>query len=251
VERLRSLTALFLIGLLLLWLVPRFFEGSTQHLRSHPVNSLWIGVIVFFVGIGVAVLVLALVTALGLFFAVINYWDLALLVWGAGLGGLSLALAIFSLAVGYLSKIIVAYLLGGLILNRLPVSFWGRRVWILLLGLVLLVLLLAIPILGWVLSMLTILFGLGAIYQQIRQRNQPEEVPVKSLTGSPATEEIAPQAQVTANPDETAAAVEKISEENAANPSASEGAAATTTEEIADTKGEILTKAQGKSGESN
>jgi hypothetical protein len=79
-ERLRTLAPQFLIGLLLLWLFPRFFHGSTERLRSHPVNSLWIGVIVFFVGFGVAFLALALFAALGLFFAVINYWDLATMI---------------------------------------------------------------------------------------------------------------------------------------------------------------------------
>ena len=197
--RLRTFAPLFLIGLLLLWLFPRFLQGSTEHMRAHPLKTFGIGVVVFFVGFGVAVLTLALVSALGLFFAMINYWDLALLIWGAGLGGLSFALAIFGLAVGYLSKILVAYLLGAILLNRLPTTVWGRRVWMLLLGLLLVVLLLSIPILGWVLSMLVIMFGLGAIYLQLRQRGRPGEEPRQDQTSLPEAEENEPQGQLSAD----------------------------------------------------
>jgi cytoskeletal protein CcmA (bactofilin family) len=196
IARLRTFAPLFLIGLLLLWLFPRFLLGSTGHLRHRPLYTLGVGVVVFFVGFGAAVLILALVLALGFFFAAINYWDLAFLIWGAGLGGLSLVLAIFSLAVGYLSRIIVAYLLGAILLNRLPTTVWGRRAWILLLGLVLVVLLLSIPILGWVLSMFVIMFGLGAIYLQLRQ---PREVQTEALTRLPEAKESEPQAQLSAD----------------------------------------------------
>jgi len=190
-QQLRAFAPLFLIGLLLLWLFPRFLQGSTERLRSHPVSSFGIGVVVFFVGFGVAILALVVFALLGLFFAVLNYWDLAAIIWGAGLGGLSVGLALFGLVLGHLSKIIVAYLIGAILLNRLPSTVWGRRVWMLLLGLVLLVLLLGIPILGWVLSMVTIMFGLGAIYLQLRQRNLPGEEPVQTLAGPAAAEELA------------------------------------------------------------
>ena len=197
--RLRTLVPLFLIGLLMLWLFPRFLQGATEQVRAHPLNTFGVGVVVFFVGFGVAILSLALVSALGLFFATINYWDLALLIWGAGLGGLSVALAFFGLAIGFLSRIIVAYLLGALLLNRLPATVWGRRIWMLLLGLVLVVLLLSIPILGWVLSMVVIMFGLGAIYQQLRRRGQSVEEPRQDQTSLPEAEGSEPQGQLAAD----------------------------------------------------
>ena len=49
-ERLRTFAPLFLIGLLLLWLFPRFLQGSTGRLRAHPLKSFGTGVVAFFVG---------------------------------------------------------------------------------------------------------------------------------------------------------------------------------------------------------
>jgi hypothetical protein len=87
----------------------RIFPGTTGacgHTREQLVDR----VIVFFVGFGVIFLLLALVVALGLFFAVINLGpgDADL---GAGLGAVSVGLALFGLTLGYASKI-VAYLIG-------------------------------------------------------------------------------------------------------------------------------------------
>ncbi len=179
---LRSFAPLFLIGLLLLWLFPHFLQGSAASLQSRPWASLGLGLVVFFVGFGAATLALALFTALGMFFATIQYWDLALITWAAGLGGLSAGLALFSLAIIYLSKIIVAFLFGSLLLKRMPETTWGRRIWPLLLGVAIVVLLLSIPVLGWVLSVLGTMFGLGAIYLQLaRRRSLAAKAPADEL----------------------------------------------------------------------
>jgi hypothetical protein len=66
----------------------------------------------------------------------------------------------------------------------------------LLLGLLVLVLLLAIPILGWVLSILAIMFGLGAITLQLRERRQPGDDLLQDLTGPSGAEESESQAQL-------------------------------------------------------
>jgi cytoskeletal protein CcmA (bactofilin family) len=193
--RLRDFIPLLLIGLLLLWLFPRFLQGSSERLRARPLGSFGIGVVVFFVGYGAALLALALVVALGVFFAAIDFWNLALLTWGAGLGGLSVALAFFGLAIVYLSKIIVAFLFGAILLGWTPAATWGRRFWMLLLGEVIVVLLLAIPILGWVLSVLGTMFGLGAIYFHFRQRGQPVETPKQDLPEPLTAEDSLPEPQ--------------------------------------------------------
>lgn len=160
---------MLLIGLLLVWLFPRFLQGSTEHLRSRPGHSFVSGVMIFFVCLGAALLALMLVLALGLFFSTVRLPELAWLSWMAGFGGLSLALAAFYVSVDYLSKVIVAYLLGMVLLSRISPAVWGRRVWMLLLGEVIVLLLLSIPTLGWVLSVLITMFGLGTIYLYFRQ----------------------------------------------------------------------------------
>lgn len=190
--QLRVFAPLFLIGLILIWLFPRFLQGSVENLRSRPLGSLGTGVVAFFVGYGIAGLVLALVIALGFFFASIQYWDLALITWGGGLGGLSLAMALFSLAIIYLSKILVAYLFGALLLGRLPLTVWGRRIWMLLLGLMLGVLLLSIPILGWVISVLATMFGLGAIYLYLRKPRPAGQTSIQSQPAANLADQSGP-----------------------------------------------------------
>jgi hypothetical protein len=165
----QTFAPMLLIGLLLVWLFPRFLQGSTQHLRSRPGNSFVSGVIVFFVCLGAALLGLALVFGLGLFFSTVRLTGLAWTTWMVGYGGLSVALAAFYVSVDYLSKVIVAYLVGMVLLGRTPPALWGRRVWMLLLGELIVLVLLSIPTLGWILSVLITMFGLGTIYLYLRQ----------------------------------------------------------------------------------
>ena len=170
---------MLLIGLLLVWLFPRFLQGSTEHLRLWPGSSFASGVMIFFVGIGAALLALILILALGLFFSTVKLTGLAWTVWVAGLSGLSVALASFYVSVVYLSKVIVAYLVGMLLLGRTPAAMWGRRFWMLLAGEVIVLLLLAVPILGGVLSVLMTMFGLGTIYLYLRQNLRSRTGPRK------------------------------------------------------------------------
>ena len=181
----QTLAPMLLIGLLLVWLFPRFLQGSTEHLRSEPGNSFLSGLVIFFVCFGVALLALFLILALGLFFSTVKLTDLAWTVWVAGFSTLSVALASFYFSVVYLSKVIVAYLFGLLLLGRIPAAVWGRRIWILLLGEVIVLLLLSIPVLGGILSILMTMFGLGTIYLYLRRNPPPsdktsQELPVST-----------------------------------------------------------------------
>jgi len=168
--RWRSAFPLLLFGLLLIWLLPARLGAAADGLQKRPFRSLWRGASFLFTGYGVAGLGLLAAIALGLFFVSLGYWNLAWLSWGAGLGALSLAFALFSLAVAFVSKIVVAYLLGGLIVRRwLPDNGW-RRLAALLLGLLIYLLLEAIPTLGWVLAAAITLFGLGALVREAAVR---------------------------------------------------------------------------------
>jgi hypothetical protein len=143
--------------------------------------------VIFFVCLGAALLASILIFALGLFFSTLRLTGLAWTIWTAGFGGLGVALAVFYFSAEYLSKIIVAYLVGMVLLGRTPAALWGRRLWMLLLGEAIVLVLLSIPTLGWVLSVLMTMFGLGTIYLYLRQnprssRQTQEELPV-STTG--------------------------------------------------------------------
>jgi hypothetical protein len=97
--------------------------------------------------------------------------------------------AVFILFTVYLSKIVVAYLVGSLLLRR-----WQRdsRWWMLLpflLGLLIYTLVVAIPFLGWAISIIVAAVGTGAIYLSFFPRG------AQALTPSPepvASEPAAP-----------------------------------------------------------
>jgi hypothetical protein len=201
--RFYDLLPLLIIGLILAWLFPRFLKGSAKSLRSSPLADIGLGLLAYIVGYGATALLLVLILAIGVFFVAIKFWGLAWLTWGLGLSSLGLAFWIFSLAVGYLSKIIVSFLVGELILGRLADTVW-RRLGAVVLGLIIFVLLASIPVLGWVVTFLVILFGLGAIVSyfierrraasqpQVSEENLPpsqlqtyEEMPSQSQPGAP------------------------------------------------------------------
>jgi len=192
--RFHDFLPLFIIGLILAWLFPRFLKGSAKNLRTSPLADIGLGLLAYIVGYGATILLLVLIIGIGVFFVAIKFWGLAWLTWGAGLSSLGLAFWIFSLAVGYLSKIVVSFFVGEIILGRLADSIW-RRFGAVLLGLIIFVLLVAIPILGWVITFLTILFGLGAIVsyfiERRRRASQPEEPEVTPTASQPPSPEAA------------------------------------------------------------
>jgi cytoskeletal protein CcmA (bactofilin family) len=170
--QLKILVPLLLIGLLLLWQFPRFLQGATDNLRKRPWASLGNGLVAFFVFCGAGILAVALVVALGFFFSFLDLDVMAWLTWVTGLGTAGIVLAVFYAACVLVSKILLAYLVGSFLLGRVPEKTWGRRFWMLLLGLVIVVLVLAIPTLGWVIAVLAMLFGLGAMYLYLRNQWQ-------------------------------------------------------------------------------
>jgi hypothetical protein len=213
----QTFAPMLLIGLLLVWLFPRFLQGSTEHLRSRPGHSFGSGVMIFFVCLGAALLTLILVLALGLFFSTVKLPGLAWTIWIAGFGGLGVALTAFYLSVDYLSKVIVAYLFGMVLLGRIPATIWGRRVWMLLLGEVIVLLLLSIPTLGWILSVLITMFGLGTIYLYLRQNPRSsgqtkQELPVSTAGELMGQEEFAATALETQPEESSEVSMQPIAE---------------------------------------
>jgi hypothetical protein len=76
------------------------------------------------------------------------------------------------IAAALISQIIVGYLCGRLILARLKPQWAESRIWPLVLGLAMIVVLTAIPWIGWVFGVLTVLLGLGALWMLGREALQ-------------------------------------------------------------------------------
>ena len=181
-ERLRELVTLFVFGMLGIWLLPRQLNRTVEVFRAKWLRSLGIGllaIVIAFNIIGVAILLAALIIAIGYGLGAITLWDLAGAVWAVGLFALGLVFTIFWLFVIYGTKVIVAFVGGRILLDRLAPKATRYKVVPLLLGLVLYVILHGIPILGWVVAILATAVGLGISWLVWRNREtSPSEVAI-------------------------------------------------------------------------
>jgi cytoskeletal protein CcmA (bactofilin family) len=180
-RHLRRLVTLLLVGLLIVWVVPGWMEKATGALRARPLPSLGWGVVSIAAFI-FALLVLLIVTILiAVIFGVVTLGGLAGTT--AWTGGLTMALLVFffSIAVTYITKVLVSFLGGRLILARLKPDWAEGRIWPLVVGVVLFIIITAIPILGWLVKLVVVLLGLGALWLLGRDvYRQRRAVPVET-----------------------------------------------------------------------
>ncbi len=162
-KQLRRLITLLLLGALMLWLAPNWTRNVVDVAQERPLASFGGGVIALAVfGLGI-MLLLGAIVLLVILLGVVTLGELAGL--AAALGGLGLGLLGLSFKViwSYVTKIIISLLVGRLILGRFMAKAADNRWWPLLLGVLLWVLVTATPILGWVIGLVSVLLGLGAI----------------------------------------------------------------------------------------
>jgi cytoskeletal protein CcmA (bactofilin family) len=140
---LRTLIGFFALGLLLVLLAPAFSLKTAEILQRSPWASL---------GIGAAVLVLTPILALIVFIV-------GLLIGGWWIG--LLLIAVYLLALG-LAFVVSGYFLGRIVSTRLG---WSHihAAWVLLGGLFVLTVVGLIPVLGGLVGLAAVLFGLGTL----------------------------------------------------------------------------------------
>jgi len=140
---LRGLIGIFALGLLLIFLFPALSSRAIDTERAQPWASL---------GIGAGILVITPIVALIVFV-------IGILIGGWWLGLLLIPLWILALAIGYA---ISGFLLGRLIFARLG---WGgyHDALALLGGLFVLTVVGLIPVIGWLVGLVAIVFGAGAL----------------------------------------------------------------------------------------
>ncbi len=169
----RSFAGLFLVGALLLWVTPKFVRRSATALQNHPLSGLGWGVatLLGLIVTGFVILLVMVLLAILLGWATLdNLLGMVILLGLVALFAL-IGLSIFVMA--YVAEIVVGYLAGRLILNRLKPDWAETRLWPLLVGLLLFVILSAIPYLGPLITIAVVLFGLGALWLWTLERLQP------------------------------------------------------------------------------
>ncbi len=163
-NRLRDLVTFLVIASLTAWWFPSAFGRWAFYLRARPLASAGFGIVAWASGFAGFGILLALILAIGIGLISATLGALAVAFWGVSFPSLLLAFAIFLIFVLYLSKGVVAYLVGFLILERLAPKVAAHKFWPLLLGLIIYVLLRSIPYFGWAVSLVVTLIGLGAVW---------------------------------------------------------------------------------------
>ncbi len=162
-DSLRSLLALLLVGLLLMWVAPNWTRRLAETIQARPLASLGWGVLGFIIFIALAVAVLLATVLLAVIFGLLTLGGVVLLIIGLGVfAEIALVLA-FSISVGYLAQIVVSFLVGRLLLERVQPDRAAGRVLPLVVGLILYVVLTTIPVLGPLIGLVVVLLGFGAI----------------------------------------------------------------------------------------
>jgi uncharacterized membrane protein len=162
---LNTYVTLLVFGLLAIWIIPRWIDNAAIQLKKEPFRSAGyglIGVVLSINMIGVVLLLAVIIGVVGFFLGVILIWALAWSVWALGFSSLAIATTIFGLFVFFISKIIVAYLIGSIILGKISVKLSRYKILNLLIGILIYVLLISIPYIGWVIGVLVTALGIGS-----------------------------------------------------------------------------------------
>jgi cytoskeletal protein CcmA (bactofilin family) len=173
----QEFVTLLVFGLLGIWLFSSFLKRSAGKAETKPLQSTGfglLGLVISIALIGVVILVALLILMLGIGLGALNFWDLAVAVWGVGFTSLGLAFWLSLLFVSYGTKVIVAFLVGTLILRRVAPQSMKYKILPLLLGLLIYVLLVWIPYIGWVIAVLVNAVGLGAAWLAYREKGLEE-----------------------------------------------------------------------------
>lgn len=190
-DRARAALALLLVGVLLIWVTPGSVSAAAAHIETRPAASLGWGVMMFIAVIAALVALVAATALLMALFGVATLSDLLGTTLVLGMTGVGLVSVLFGLALAYLTKIPVLYLVGRLLLKPVAPDAASGRLWPLLTGVVLLSLLLVIPILGTLANWAAILLGFGAMWQIGRdfwrsRREAPPASPQPAVSPQPA-----------------------------------------------------------------
>lgn len=161
---LRALATLLIVGFLMAWLVPDFVRNGASVLQAQPLHGLLWGLLVYVGFFFVIFLVLVVIILLILLLGMITLGDLVRTVMGVGMVTVSSLVLTFRVAVSYISKILVGFLVGRLLLARFRPDLGENPYWPLVLGVVIFAILWSIPILGTVVNVVVVLLGLGALW---------------------------------------------------------------------------------------
>jgi hypothetical protein len=185
----RRLIALLLVTALVAWLLPAFIKRPAEQLKARPWRSLGIGLLGFFAVPAALLIAFGVVVLVAILLGALTLGELVGAVLGIGLPALGLISGVYFLMLGYLPQAMVAYLGGGWFFSKVHPQTAEKVFWPAVLGVLVLGLLMAIPVLGWFIEAAAVLFGLGAIILLVWQRFQKAPVTAAPEAALPPTAE--------------------------------------------------------------
>ena len=163
VARIGEFISLFIVGALLFLLWPRQMERVEDQMTRHTWRSLGLGFLAAILFPFAFVLAVVIIILLAILFGMISLGHLAGPILTLGFLLLGLATAVFCIAGLLAAKAIFGHLLGSRILqSSVEDKGWGLLL-ILVVGLLLYEIVALIPILGWLVAVVVILLGWGAM----------------------------------------------------------------------------------------
>lgn len=176
----RNLISLLILGGLAVWLLPALLVKTSKKAGEETLPAAGYGFLVWLVGYIGAFIAGVVILSVGLFLSLVTIGGLSKAFFGIGFSSLGLAFSVFLLLVSYGSKLVVAYLAGDWILNKLSSKPVESKIWPMLLGVIIYVMLRSIPFVGWIIGAIVTVIGLGAmwlVYQNWRASSKTMEDP--------------------------------------------------------------------------
>jgi len=184
-DTVRRYVSILAIGLLLLWLLPRLVRGAAGTARERPLLSLGVGVLGF-IGVIVGLVLLLLITVLvAVVLGLLGLGSLTGITLFAGLLVAAMVVFLLVLAVGFAAQAVVGLALARLVLRGDGRSFLAS-LGALALGVLVVILVAAIPVIGGWLEALMVLLGVGALVLMAR-RPKRRQVAEPAGTVSPTS----------------------------------------------------------------
>jgi hypothetical protein len=175
VDRVEAFLTYLIVGLIFMWVFPKYFNNWANKIRTSPLSVSGYGFLALIIALNgfiVFLVIAVLILVIGLGLGYLTLWQLAIYFWGIGFSGLVLAFSIYALFVFYVSKTIVAYMVGLLIIERFTQDPMKHKALVFALGLMLYVLLAAIPYFGWVVGIIATILGVGAVLLAFRESRE-------------------------------------------------------------------------------
>jgi hypothetical protein len=169
---LRDLGLLLILGAVFYWLFRSPLTRTTQALRLKPLPGLAYGLLALVIVLNISlvgVLVASLLFVIGLFLGSIGFWSFTFAFWALTYSALAFLFAALYFIVAYGSKLVIAYLVGGWLFEKITPKLAVPRFIVLAVGVLIYVLLRSIPMVGWVIGVLVTAWGLGAFWLAYRK----------------------------------------------------------------------------------